>query len=209
MKVKLSIRKFFTDDPGIVEKFVKINDLRFHDLHAVMHVENEIIHFNSFQILSDIGDWDIKGTVGFNSSLGMDILNKLSKEKSIVLSVQNAGKNLARGLLKAAKLSSLASAYVDNAGIPSDKDDRVTLKLYLGGTTSNPSASFKGFGKGKTKNDAPAESSIRQPVAEQVKQNIGQGKEGVQDKVQEEKKILEQEGQRLKNEALKKLKKFF
>ncbi len=195
---------------GIVEKFVKINDLRFRDLHAVMHVENEIVHFNSFQILSDIGDWDIKGTVGFNSSLGMDILNKLSKDNStVLLSVQNAGKNLAKGLLNAAKLSSLASAYVDKAGIPSDKDDRVTLKLYLGGTTSNPSASFKGFGEGETKNHAPAESSVKQPEAEQVKQNVEQKKEVVQDKVQEEKKAIEQEGLKLKNEALKKLKKFF
>lgn len=195
---------------GIVEKFVKINDLRFRDLNAVMHVENELVQFNSFQILSDIGDWDIKGTVGFNTNLRMDILNKLSKENSrMLLSVQNQGKNLAKGLLNAAKLSSLASAYLDNAGIPSDKDDRVTLKLYLGGTTSNPSASFKGFGDGVTKNDAAVESSVKQPSTEQVKQSIELKKKVAQEKVREEQKVIEQEGQRLKNEALKKLKKFF
>lgn len=222
---KIVNSKILNNIAGKVEKFVKFGDLQFRDLKAIMHIENEQVQFNTFHILSSLGDWDIKGTTGFNGNLNMDINNKLTKDVSgTILSVQNSGKNLAKNLLKSTKFANAASSLIDNAGVPSDKDGRVTLKMSLGGTISDPHASFSGFGEGENKNETASEPSQKKQATEQIHNMISEKKEDLEKKAQEEKAKIEQEAkqklaeekaaletqqEQLKSDAKKALKKFF
>jgi hypothetical protein len=226
---KLVNSKIFNNLAGKIEKYIKIGDLEFHEMKTAMHVENEQVQFNSFQIYSNLGDWDAKGTAGFNGSLHLDVFNRLSKETSgKLLYVQNSGKNFAKGLLKGTKFANAAASFVDNVGVPSDKDGRVSLKMTLGGTLSDPQASFNGFGEGEPQNASASESSPKKQVTEQVQQGVLEKKAELEQNLQaqkakaeqdanlkatEEKAALEsqakQKEEQLKNDAVKKLKKFF
>ena len=226
---KIVNSKILNNLAGKVEKFVKISDLEFRDLKAVMHIENEQVQFNSFQIFSNLGDWDANGTTGFNGDLHLDVNNKLTKETSgKLLSVQNKGKDFANGLLKGTKFAGLASSVVDNVGIPSDKEGRITLKMDLDGTLSNPQASFSGFGEGESKSATASEPSPKKQLVEQVKQDISEKKEELEKNLQAQKAKAEQDAslkiaaekaaleaqakqkeEELKKNAVGKLKKFF
>jgi hypothetical protein len=129
--------------------------------------------------------------------------------------VQNGGKNLANSLLKGSRFAAMATSLVDKAGIPSDKDGRVTLKMSLSGTTSNPKASFKGFGKYNTSNSTDSTSRTATPkkgITAKVKDSLSQTKEQVESKIQEGKSTFESQI-RHQEEHLKggidRLKKFF
>ncbi len=222
---KIVNSKILDNIAGKVEKFVKIGDLQFRDLKAIMHIENEQVQFNSFHILSSLGDWDIKGTTSFSGNLKMDVANKLTKEISgTILSVQNSGKNLAKSLLKNTKFANAASSLIDNTGVPSDKEGRVTLKMNLGGTISDPHASFRGFGEGENKSETASKPSPKKQATEQIQNMISEKKEDLEKKAQEEKAKIEQEAkqklaeekatleaqqEQLKSDAKKALKKFF
>jgi uncharacterized protein involved in outer membrane biogenesis len=209
-----------------VEKFVDIKDIQFRDLKAAIHVENEMLHFEDFKIGSSAGDWDIKGSTGFNGVLQMAVNNKLTKELSDkVNALQNKGRDVAKNLLAGTKFAA-ASQLIDNVGIPSDREGRITLKLNLGGTIDKPEATFAGFGEGVAK---PVEQQTpSQQVKQQVQQVIEEKKaelkntideekvkaeETARKKLDEEKAALEEQAkqkqEQLKNEGLKKLKKLF
>ncbi|NLD92791.1 MAG: AsmA family protein [Fibrobacter sp.] len=209
-----------------VEKFVDIKDIKFRDMKAAVHVENERLNFEDFKIGSSAGDWDIKGSTGFNGVLQMTVNNRLTKEYSDkVNALQNKGRDAAKNLLAGTKLSA-ASQLIDNVGIPADREGRITLKMNLGGTIDKPEASFAGFGEGV----APqADQKIpSQQVKQQAQQVIEEKKaelkatideekikaeEAARKKLEEEKAALEEQAkqkqEQLKNEGLKKLKKLF
>jgi uncharacterized protein involved in outer membrane biogenesis len=209
-----------------VEKFVDIKDIQFRDMKAAIHVENERLNFEDFKIGSTAGDWDIKGSTGFDGVLQMAVNNRLTKELSDkVNALQNKGRDAAKNLLAGTKFAA-ASQLIDNVGIPSDREGRITLKMLLGGTIEKPEASFAGFGEGVGK---PAEQQtpsqqVKQQVQqvieekkEQLKNAIDEEKAKVEDaarkKLEEEKAALEEQAkqkqEQLKNEGLKKLKKIF
>jgi hypothetical protein len=222
---KLVNSKIFNNLAGKIEKFIKIGDLEFREMKTAMHIENEQVQFNSFQVYSTLGDWDAKGTAGFDGSLHIDLYNKLTKETSgMLLSVQNTGKDFAKGLLKGTKFANAAASFVDNAGIPSDKEGRVSLKMKLGGTLSDPQASFSGFGEGEPKTATVSEPSSKKQVEQGVLEKKKELEENLQAqkakaeqdanlKLAQEKAALEsqtkQKEEQLKKDVVKKLKKFF
>lgn len=209
-----------------VEKFAEIKDIQFRDLKAAIHVEKEMLHFENFKIGSSAGDWDIKGSTGFNGVLQLAVNNRLTKELSDkVTALQGRGREAAKNLLAGTKFAA-ASQLIDNVGIPSDREGRITLKLNLGGTIDKPEATFAGFGEGVAK---PAEQQTpSQQVQQQVQQVIEEKKaelkntideekakaeDAARKKLEEEKAALEEQAkqkqEQLKNEGLKKLKKLF
>jgi uncharacterized protein involved in outer membrane biogenesis len=209
-----------------VEKFVDIKDIKFRELKAAVHVENEMLHFEDFKIGSSAGDWDIKGSTGFNGVLQMAVNNRLTKELSDrVNALQGKGRDVAKNLLAGTKFAA-ASQLIDNVGIPSDPEGRITLKMNLGGTIEKPEAAFAGFGEGAAK--TAGQQTPTQQVKQQVQQVIEEKKaeikntideekakaeEATRKKIEEEKAALEEQAkqkqEQLKNEGLKKLKKLF
>jgi AsmA-like C-terminal region/Protein of unknown function len=209
-----------------VEKFAEIKDIQFRDLKAAIHVENEMLHFENFKIGSSAGDWDIKGSTGFNGVLQLAVNNKLTKELSDkVNALQNKGRDAAKNLLAGTKFAA-ASQLIDNVGIPADREGRITLKLNLGGTIEKPEATFAGFGEGVA--TPAAQQTPTQQAKQQVQQVIEEKKEELKNtineekvkaeeaarkKLDEEKAALEEQAkqkqEQLKNEGLKKLKKLF
>ena len=122
--------------------------------------------------------------MGFDAGLDMNINHRMTRAASQkVLAVQNTSKSKLQGLLQGTKLSS-ASGLLDNVGIPSDAEGRITLKIGLTGTASDPKPSFIGFGKGSS---SSPEVSKPQTPKEQVTQNVQSAIE--QNKATVEKKI--------------------
>jgi len=207
---------------GILSKFIDAKDINFRNLKTTLRIEDETVYFDDFSLQSDLaGDWDLSGNVGFDAGLDMNIDHRMTKAASQkVLAVQNTSKSKLQGLLQGTKLSS-ASGLLDNVGIPYDADGRITLKIALSGTASDPKPSFSGFGKGSS--SSATDSKLQTPkeqVTQTVKSAIEQNKEVVEKKLTEEKQKLEEElkkkipvtpeqGQKLKNKAADKLKKLF
>jgi uncharacterized protein involved in outer membrane biogenesis len=210
---------------GVISKFVKVDDITFRDLSALLTIANEKVNFKNLKMLSDVGDWDAGGNLGFDNSLAMNISNRLPKNISEkILGAQNSGKNALKGLLQGTQLSQFAGA-IDNVGIPSDKEGRVTLKMALNGTTTKPSASFVGFGEG-TSNQAQSsqQKSVKEQVTQQLKQELTEKKQEVQqklqaegakaeeqakEKVQEQKTNIDNQLKQNENQLKSKLKKLF
>ncbi len=207
---------------GILSKFIDFKDISFRNLKTTLRIEDETVYFDDFSLQSDLaGDWELRGNVGFDAKLDMDIDHRMTKAASQkVLAVQNTSKSKLQGLLQGTKLSS-ASGLLDNVGIPSDEEGRITLKIDLSGTASDPKPSFSGFGKGSSSSSAVSKPQTpKEQVTQQVKNTIEQNKATVEKKLNEEKQKLEEElkkkvpvtpdqGQILKNKAADKLKKLF
>jgi hypothetical protein len=105
------------------------------------------------------------------------------------LQLQNAGKNAIKGLLSGTNFGGLGNNLLDNAGIPSDKEGRITLRLGLRGTTSDPKPQFFGFGEGDKSSTGP--SSTENQLKEKANELIGQKKAELERKLQEERKNAE------------------
>lgn len=179
---------------GVVEKFVSIDDIKFRDLSALLKINDEKVFFENLKIQSDaLGDFDVKGNMGFDAAFDIEVWNRMSRPASSkLLSAQSGVKNTLKGTLdNALKGTGLAGAsgLLDQVGIPADSDGRVTLKIGLGGTSSNPKASFLGFGPG-AKTQGSQQPSAKQQVTEKVQDVINQKKEQLQKKV--EKTVEEQ-----------------
>ncbi|MDO5575585.1 MAG: AsmA-like C-terminal region-containing protein, partial [Fibrobacter sp.] len=177
-----------------VEKFIDIDDINFRNLSTTLLIADERVTFEEFSIKSDFsGDWGATGSVGFDAGLDIGITDKLTKSMSSkVLSVQSSGKNALKGLLKGTQLASAASNLIDNAGIPSDKDGRVTIKLALRGTASDPDVSFAGFGDGDN-STASTSKDAKTKAVEDVKATLNQKKQELQAKANEERRKAEEE----------------
>jgi uncharacterized protein involved in outer membrane biogenesis len=175
---------------GVVEKFTNVDDITFRDLKAKLQVENQRVTFKQCNIIAgEMGDWDILGDVGFDASLAMKINTKLSKTVSQkALQVQNAGKNALKGLLGGTNLGAMGNSLIDNAGIPSDKDGRITLRLGLGGSASDPKPQFLGFGEGNSSNES---TSAKSQLKDKAKEMLDQKKVEFERKLQEERKNAE------------------
>jgi hypothetical protein len=196
---------------GVIEKFLKLDDITFRDLNAKLNIVNERVSFQQCDIQAlEAGEWDVKGDVGFDASLGLTIKNRLSKTVSQkALGLQNKGKDALKGLLGGTQFAG-AAGIIDNAGIPSDNEGRITLLLGLEGTASDPKARFIGFGEGSGGQSPAAEkSSVKQQLQEKAQAVIDSKKEELEAKLAEEKKKAEAlvqqklEEQNLQDEAKK------
>jgi len=207
---------------GILSKFIDVKDINFRNLKTSLRIEDETVYFDDFNLQSDLaGDWELRGNVGFDAGLDMNINHRMTRAASQkVLAVQNTSKSKLQGLLQGTKLSS-ASGLLDNVGIPSDAEGRITLKIGLTGTASDPKPSFIGFGKGSSSSpEVSKPQTPKEQVTQKVQSAIEQNKATVEKKITEEKQKLEEElkkkvpvtteqGQKLKNKAAEKLKKLF
>ncbi|HEX3018932.1 MAG TPA: AsmA family protein [Chitinispirillaceae bacterium] len=207
---------------GILGKFIDVKDIEFRNLKTTLRIEDQTVYFDDFKLQSDVaGDWDLRGDVGFDASLNMNIDHRMTKDASQkVLTIQNSSKSKLQGLLQGTKLSS-ASGLLENVGIPSDNEGRITLKIAITGSASDPKPSFSGFGKGSSgSSEVSQPQTPKQQVTQQVKNVIEQNKGTVEKKLSEEGKKVEEEiikklpvsqeqGQKLKSKATEKLKKLF
>lgn len=207
---------------GILNKFIDVKDISFRNLKTTLRINNETVFFDEFDLQSDMaGDWKLRGSVGFDAGLDMFIDHRMTKSSSDkVLAVQNSSKSKLQGLLQGTKLSA-ASDLLDNVGIPSDNEGRITLKIAVGGTASDPKPSFTGFGEGsKSTSSNEQQQTPKAQVTQKVKDTVEKSKATVEKKVAEETKKLEQElkqklpvtkdqEEKLKKQATEKLKKLF
>lgn len=207
---------------GMLEKFIKVNDISFRKLKTTLLIEDETVYFDDFNLQSDdAGDWEVKGNVGFDAKLDMNINNRMTKSASEkVLSVQNTGKSKLQGLLQGTKLGGAASGLLDNVGIPSDADGRITLKIALNGTASDPKPSFAGFGEGSKEKSGQPQNDAKASAAKQAKDVVEKNKAVVEKKMAEEGQKLKEEVKQkmpeikkhekeIKDKAVQKLKKLF
>ncbi|MDG5816706.1 AsmA family protein [Chitinispirillales bacterium ANBcel5] len=179
---------------GALERFIEIDDVNFRRLSASLRLDKGNMIFDDLQILSDYGDWAASGTVGLDTELDMKVSNRLSERASrSVLSVQNTGRDALKNLLSGTALSS-ATNILDDVGIPSDAQGRVTVKMDLGGNLSDPKVAFAGFGEGS----APAQQqqprpSVRERATEQIQQTVDQKREQLEERLEREKRRAEEQ----------------
>ncbi|MBN1600395.1 MAG: AsmA family protein [Chitinispirillaceae bacterium] len=176
---------------GVVEKFTKVDDITFREMNMKLQIDNQRVKFNQCKInAGEMGDWDVLGDVGFDASLAMKVNNRLSRSVSQkTLQLQNTGKNALKGLLGGSSLAGMGSELIDNAGIPSDKEGRITLRLGLGGTATDPRPQFLGFGEGDKSGSGGA--SVQSQVKDKAKEVIDQKRAELEKKLQEERKKAE------------------
>ncbi|HEX2955352.1 MAG TPA: AsmA family protein [Chitinispirillaceae bacterium] len=176
---------------GVMEKFTNVDDITFRDLKAKLQIENQRVIFKQCNInAGEMGDWDVLGDVGFDAGLAMKINTRLSKTVSQkALQVQNAGKNALKGLLAGTNLGSVGNNLIDNAGIPSDKEGRITLRLGLVGSATDPKPQFLGFGEGDK--SAGESASVQSKLKDQAKELVDQKKAELEKKLLEERKNAE------------------
>jgi hypothetical protein len=210
-----------------VDKFYKLEDIDFNDLSVGSRIRDQRVYFDKpIAMRSQVaGDWQATGSVGFDANLGLTIANRLTRSVSEkVLAFQGKGQAAVKGLLQGTQLAGLAG-LVDKVGIPTDREGRVTVLLGVNGNVANPAVTFKGFGAGSSSGPTTAS----QPsIKEQLQQTVDREKEKLearlaaekqraaeeaQARANEEKQRLEetakQQSNQLKNEATKRLKKFF
>lgn len=207
---------------GILKKFVDLEDITFRNLKTTLRIENETVFFDDFKMQSDnAGDWELGGNVGFDAKLDMNINHRMTKSASEkVLAVQNSSKSKLKGLLQGTKLDA-ASGLLDNVGIPSDNEGRITLKIAVDGTASDPKPSFAGFGEGSGgSSSSTPQQSVKEQVTQKAKdaieqnkakveQKISEGSQKVKEEIKKKVPVAKEQGQKLKNQAAEKLKKLF
>jgi hypothetical protein len=136
---------------GNLSKFIDAKDINFRNLKTTLRIEDETVYLmiSSLNLIWPVIGFSAEMWVS-NAGLDMNIDHRMTKAASQkVLAVQNTSKSKLQGLLQGTKLSS-ASGLLDNVGIPYDADGRITLKIALSGTASDPKPSFSGFGKGSS-----------------------------------------------------------
>lgn len=200
--------KFMEKIAGAVEKFFPLGDMKFRDMSVNATIKDGRVIFDQMSIASPlVGDWGVKGSAGLNGTLDLNVSTRLTPllSRPIVLA-QNAGKNAANNVIQAgaqqiggqigAVAGQTASNYLAGAGIPVDKEGRVTTLLGIGGLASGPVPKFLGFGG---ENAAPQQ---QQPTpAQPVKQLIEEKKQEVQQQVQQK---VEQATQQVEQQVEKK-----
>ncbi|MFP4013628.1 MAG: AsmA-like C-terminal region-containing protein [Chitinispirillaceae bacterium] len=176
---------------GAVEKFIKLDDIHFRDLSAEVRFSDGEAIFDDLKFFSNAaGDWAGKGSVGFDSRLDMAVSNRLPKAASgPLLSLQQKGKNTLHSLLGGTQFSGGAS-FLNDMGIPSDKDGRVTVKLALKGSLSDPGVVFTGFGEGD--GSLKKEHSVQDKAAGKLKEKMEQQKARMEKRLAEQRAKAEE-----------------
>jgi len=91
------------------------------------------------------GDWQITGSVGFDATLALSVKNRLTKSVSqSVISTQNRGKDILRGLLGKTRFAGAAD-LLEEVTVPVDETGRITVLLDVKGPAADPKVSFRGF----------------------------------------------------------------
>jgi uncharacterized protein involved in outer membrane biogenesis len=171
---------------SVVSKFMTLGDIPFKDLTMKASIRDKKITIEDLSVNSaSMGDWKAAGQVGFEGGLGINLSDKLTKELSRpLLALQSKGKDALKGILGSTPLGQAGAGFLDKAGIPADKDGRVTLLIGLGGLISKPQPGFKGFGTAdasKGQSAAPAASPQMQ-----LKESLAKKQQEVQGQIKQE-----------------------
>ncbi|MGD9200676.1 MAG: AsmA family protein [Chitinispirillia bacterium] len=177
---------------GVTEKFFRLEDVTFRNLKAKLEIANEQVSFEQCDIqANNAGDWSILGKVGFDASLALKTHARLTKSTSQkALALQSKGKDALKGLISGTALAGAAN-LIDNTGIPSDNEGRITLILGLDGTVSDPKPRFLGFGEGNKGKSAQATPSVKQQIKDKVQAAVDAKKKELEAKLAEERKKAE------------------
>ncbi len=138
-----------------VEKFYRMDDLRFRALRTSMRVGEQCVYLDELELESrDIGEMQASGKIGFDASYDVRVRNRLPGPVSekIVASentLRSAGKGLVRRHIANDKLAAAAGDLLDRTLVPTDRHGRVTLRLAMRGNGSEPRVVFQGFAGGE------------------------------------------------------------
>lgn len=177
---------------GVLERFVAIDNFNFRELNADMRISDGNLIIDDMKAFTGVGDWTASGNVGFDNQLNVTVANRLPKRSSsTLLSVQSKGKDALRGLLSGTALAG-ASNLVDDIGVPSDRDGRVTVNLNLRGTVEDPQVAFAGFAPG---DGAPSQQqpSVRGSVTERARETIDKQRQQLESRAREEKERVQEQ----------------
>ncbi len=150
-----------------VSKFLSFDDVAYQSLKFDARIKDEQVYIDTLNITSrHTGEWGLHGKLGFDASLGLILENRLPKGISRKLTgASDKAKGKAKGLVKSklggTVLADFAEAELDNAGIPADKEGRVTVLLGIEGTASAPKVTLKGFKKGDGRSSASSDADLK------------------------------------------------
>lgn len=172
---------------GVVEKFVRMDDITFRDFSAALQVANKSVLIDQMKLFSNVGDWVVNGDVGFDANLGLTLSNRMTRSQSDqIMKLQNSGKSALKGLLGNSQYAQAAGAMLDNTAVPADNEGRVTLMMALTGPAKDPKASFMGFGKGTSGADVKPEPSPKAQVINKINEKVDNAKIEAQKRIDEE-----------------------
>jgi hypothetical protein len=173
------------------DKLGSLDIINFRDLATKVRLSSGRALFDDLKIASDVGDWQAKGSVGFDALMDMAVSTKLSKEISNrILAVEGKAKGLAKNALQGTKFAA-AAGILDNINvIPRDNEGRVTLKFGLGGMVANPKIASIAFGEGtvaggSTQPQAPAKQPVIEEKKQEVQQKVEQAKVNVEEQIKQ------------------------
>ncbi len=165
------------------DKLEGINPITFKELNAAVRIANGRAFIDELKILSDLGDWKARGSVGFDAALDLAVATRLSKAMSgKLLAVEGAAKGAAKNLLAGTQLAG-ASSLLDNLSlIPHDHEGRISLKFALSGPADNPRVGNLDFGdvgqgrpavgKGGTENDDKGKQGSQEEMIKKAGEQI-------------------------------------
>jgi hypothetical protein len=187
---------------GRPSPFEGSGEIAFRKLHNKITVKDETVTLDDFTFDSKEGDWLVRGTVGFNAVMNMNLSDKLTPPLSgQLLSGQKKASGAAQkgvsavaGKLGAAGglVQSAADAGMEAVSIPADKQGRVTMNIGLAGPVDSPQPRWNGFGAPGDKEGPKAQAAKSSPK-QQAKQ---QAQQQVQRKTQEVKAQAAQQVQK-------------
>ncbi len=129
------------------DKLEGINPITFKELNSSIRIATGRAYIDELKILSDLGDWKARGSVGFDAGLDLAVSTRLSKAMSgKLLAVEGAAKGAAKNLLAGTQLAGAASLLDNLSLIPHDNEGRISLKFALSGPADNPRVGNIDFG---------------------------------------------------------------
>lgn len=185
-----------------LEKFESID---FRKMNFSGRVENEKVYLDKVTLNSNVGDFAGNGILGFDASYDFKIDDRLTyKTSQNIIRYQNKGKNVAKQGIGSliGKNSTIVSGLLDGAGIPADRQGRVTVKFGIRGDASNPDVYFIGFGDGVTQKQKKPSDTIKKNIKNETKKLVTQEKRKIEKKA---KAVVKQKTKSVKKATKKKI----
>ena len=130
------------------DKFAGINPITFKELSASVRIASRRAYIDELQIMSDLGDWKARGSIGFDAYMDMAVSTRLSKQASgKILALEGGVKGAAKSLLAGTQLASAAGLLDNLSLIPHDNEGRISLKFALMGPVDEPKVGSLDFGE--------------------------------------------------------------
>jgi hypothetical protein len=194
------------------EKFFKLDGLKFRDYTLNATIKNGVVTLDKCAIAAPlVGDWDFKGSAGFDGSMNLNASAHLTSALSKpIVALQNGAKNAAAGLLQkglggsaaGAAVAGIAGNAINQGGIPIDKEGRVTMLFGIGGKGASPVINSMKFG-GENAAAQPQATTPQQNLKEQAQQKAQEVQQQAQQAVQQKVDQTVQQGTQKIEEAAK------